>query len=132
MTDRYRKKPVEVRAWKIGTDWNAPDWVHEAFNDKRIYWCPAGEGLYISTLEGNMKASMGDMLIEGVKGELYGCRADIFAATYEPVETTIAAPKAPAQTSEADERDEALLRQALEALEAAASDDQPYIVRTVS
>lgn len=85
MTDRYRKKPVEVRAWKIGFDGQEPDWVREAFDGERIDWCPAGEGLYINTLEGHMKAGIGDMLIEGVKGELYGCRADIFAATYEPV-----------------------------------------------
>ena len=90
MTDRYRKKPVEVRAWKIGLDGQEPDWVREAFDGERIDWCPAGEGLYINTLEGHMKAGIGDMLIEGVKGELYGCRADIFAATYEPVETTLA------------------------------------------
>lgn len=91
MTDRYRKKPVEVRAWKIGFDGQEPDWVREAFDGERIDWCPAGEWLYINTLEGRMKAGIGDMLIEGVKGELYGCRADIFAATYEPVETTLAA-----------------------------------------
>lgn len=91
MIDLYRKKPVEVRAWKIGFDGQEPDWVREAFDGERIDWCPAGEGLYINTLEGHMKAGIGDMLIEGVKGELYGCRADIFAATYEPVETTPAA-----------------------------------------
>ena len=124
MTDRYRKKPVEVRAWKIGFDGQEPDWVREAFDGERIDWCPAGEGLYINTLEGHMKAGIGDMLIEGVKGELYGCRADIFAATYEPVETTLAAPSFPAQPATElrrlhaeSERDEALLRQALEALE---------------
>jgi len=27
----------------------------------------------------------GDMLITGVKGELYPCKPDIFEATYEPV-----------------------------------------------
>lgn len=97
MTDRYRKKSVEVRAWKIGFDGQEPDWVREAFDGGRIDWCPAGEGIYINTLEGRMKASIGDMLIEGVKGELYGCRADIFAATYEPVETTPAAASFPAQ-----------------------------------
>lgn len=91
MTDRYRKKPVEVRAWKISLDGQEPDWVRESFDGGRIDWCPAGEGIYINTLEGRMKANIGDMLIEGVKGELYGCRADIFAATYEPVETTLAA-----------------------------------------
>lgn len=99
MTDRYRKKPVEVRAWKISLDGQEPDWVREAFDEGRIDWCPAGEGVYINTLEGRMKANIGDMLIEGVKGELYGCRADIFAATYEPVETALAAQQ-PAATSE--------------------------------
>lgn len=96
MTDRYRKKPVEVRAWKISFDGQEPDWVREAFDGERIDWCPAGEGLYINTLEGHMKAGIGDMLIEGVMGELYGCRADIFAAVYEPVETALAASHLPA------------------------------------
>ena len=39
----------------------------------------------IPTLEGSMKFGRGDMLITGVKGEIYPCRADIFAATYDPV-----------------------------------------------
>jgi hypothetical protein len=43
MTDRYRKKPVEVRAWKISLDGQEPDWVCEAFDGERIDWCPAGE-----------------------------------------------------------------------------------------
>jgi len=37
----------------------------------------------IPTLEGTMQFWRGDMLIMGVKGEIYPCRADIFAATYE-------------------------------------------------
>lgn len=40
----------------------------------------------IPTLEGTMQFNRGDMLITGVKGEIYPCRADIFAATYEPAE----------------------------------------------
>lgn len=40
----------------------------------------------IPTLEGSMKMQRGDMLITGVKGEIYPCKPDIFAATYEPVE----------------------------------------------
>ena len=42
------------------------------------------EGLYITTLEGVMKASKGDWVIKGIKGELYPCKPDIFEATYEP------------------------------------------------
>lgn len=40
----------------------------------------------IPTLEGTMRFDRGDMLITGVKGEIYPCKADIFAATYDPVE----------------------------------------------
>ena len=39
----------------------------------------------IPTLEGTMRMNRGDMLITGVKGEIYPCKADIFAATYDPV-----------------------------------------------
>jgi hypothetical protein len=35
-----------------------------------------------------------DMLITGVKGEIYPCKKDIFEATYELVETTPAAEEA--------------------------------------
>ena len=38
----------------------------------------------IPTLEGTMRFDRGDMLITGVKGEIYPCKPDIFAATYEP------------------------------------------------
>lgn len=37
----------------------------------------------IQTLEGTMRMARGDMLITGVKGEIYPCKPDIFAATYE-------------------------------------------------
>jgi hypothetical protein len=37
----------------------------------------------IPTLEGTMQFKRGDMLITGVKGEIYPCRLDIFEATYE-------------------------------------------------
>ena len=40
----------------------------------------------IPTLEGTMRFDRGDMLITGVKGEIYPCKPDIFAATYERVE----------------------------------------------
>ncbi len=38
----------------------------------------------IPTLEGTMMFNRGNMLITGIKGEIYPCKADIFAATYEP------------------------------------------------
>lgn len=39
--------------------------------------------LYISTLEGDMKAEIGDYIIKGVNGEFYPCKSDIFEKTYE-------------------------------------------------
>jgi len=53
------------------------------------YAVPAGEVwrggdyLYIGTLEGPHRADPGDWIIRGIKGELYPCKPDIFAATYE-------------------------------------------------
>lgn len=83
---RFQKRPVEVSAWKIVFGEQEPEWVRDAFLNEVIDWCPAGEGLYINTLEGCMRAAMGDMLIKGVQGELYGCRSDIFEATYQAVD----------------------------------------------
>lgn len=57
----YRKKPVVIEAYQ--TD----------------------EEVYIETLEGVMKANPGDWIIRGVRGELYPCKPDVFAATYEAV-----------------------------------------------
>lgn len=44
------------------------------------------EELQIETLEGTMTANPGDWIIKGVNGELYPCKPDIFAKTYEPAE----------------------------------------------
>lgn len=41
---------------------------------------------WIDTLEGGHIVCPGDWIITGVKGELYPCKPDIFAATYEPAE----------------------------------------------
>lgn len=40
-------------------------------------------GLVIYTLEGKMKASVGDWIIKGVRGEFYPCKPDIFNQIYE-------------------------------------------------
>lgn len=44
-----------------------------------------GEYAIIPTLEGNMRAGVGDWIIKGVNGEYYPCKADIFAKTYDLV-----------------------------------------------
>lgn len=39
----------------------------------------------INTLEGTVRASIGDWVIMGVQGEFYPCKPDIFDETYEKV-----------------------------------------------
>ena len=43
----------------------------------------------IPTLEGTMKMGRDDMLITGVKGEIYPCKRDIFEATYDAAPTAL-------------------------------------------
>lgn len=42
--------------------------------------------LIIKTLEGDMKATLGDFIIKGLKGEFYPCKPDIFWMKYESLE----------------------------------------------
>ena len=41
--------------------------------------------IIIHTLEGDMKASVNDYIIKGVRGEFYPCKPDIFEETYNEV-----------------------------------------------
>ena len=88
---KYRKKPVVVRAWKFdGTTDSLPPmnhtahklWYreHDRVNDQ--HFPPT---VVVRTLEGDMTAQVGDYIIEGVNGEFYPCKPDIFAKTYEKV-----------------------------------------------
>jgi hypothetical protein len=47
---------------------------------------PGPAYLLIHTLEGEMRADVGDYIIRGIAGEFYPCKAEIFEATYEAVE----------------------------------------------
>lgn len=58
---KYRKKPVVITAY---------------VTDKE---------LIIDTLEGPLKASVGDYIITGLRGEQYPCKPDVFERTYELV-----------------------------------------------
>ena len=90
---KYRKKPVLVEAFRLTDDpeREAPAWFTQAVLDKtvridrglkdghaEVYGCT------VNTLEGRMKARLGDYIIRDVNGELYPCKPDIFHKTYEP------------------------------------------------
>lgn len=85
---KYRKKPIVIDAFQ----WNGDKSTQELFKflgkTNGSVFAPNNdeESLVIFTLEGDMKASIGDWVIRGIKGELYPCKNDIFIATYELVE----------------------------------------------
>jgi hypothetical protein len=89
---KFRKKPVVIEATHVPDNldqWNAPalvDWLMD--HSGSCAWSVEREGVSITTLEGVMLASPGDWIIQGVKGELYPCKPDIFVATYEPAEAS--------------------------------------------
>jgi len=82
----YRKKPVIIEAIQLKdldtfTLMLIQEFVGLA-NDKVL---AVSDGVLINTLEGTMKASIGDFIIKGVQGEFYPCKPDIFEKTYEKV-----------------------------------------------
>lgn len=83
---QYRSKPVEIEAWQFELGSRGPDWLQEAVNDGRV-WYQGGESPYmtIRTLEGEMRANLGDWIIRGTEGELYPCKPSVFERKYEPV-----------------------------------------------
>jgi len=75
----YRKKPVSIQA--IQFDGNNFDDIQQFAT---VHLTKLEDGTFeIPTLEGNMKASMGDYIICGVDGEYYPCKPDIFEKTYD-------------------------------------------------
>lgn len=111
---KYRKKPVVIEAVKwngfsnnLGltdrdpldpaANYDKPDWlppVKGELADRGLSLLKVQDGdvwrfqeeLYIGTLEGPLRVSVGDWIIRGVKGEIYPCKPDIFEQTYEGVE----------------------------------------------
>lgn len=104
---KYRKKPIVVEAFQMTperrwdhTEW--PNWLNTAWSrdhGENALW-PDPDGplelgqesssiLVCGTLEGVHTVTPGDYIIQGVQGEIYPCKPDIFEETYEKVELTI-------------------------------------------
>lgn len=88
---KFRKKPVVIEAWKAEDilvaaekNWKGlPPPIAAAYETGG--WVFMHDGIYIPTLEGSMLAQPSDWVIQGVKGEFYPCKPDIFEATYDPI-----------------------------------------------
>lgn len=80
---RYRKKPIVIDAVQITEETFSvvpnPDHIIG------VLYNPVNKTVAIPTREGTMTGNLGDWIITGVNGEVYPCKPDIFAATYEPV-----------------------------------------------
>lgn len=79
MIATYIKRPVRIEACQ---------WTGDNVREIKHFVKPIAEYLedekviLIHTLEGDMKANVGDYIIKGVKGEFYPCKEDIFKETY--------------------------------------------------
>ena len=85
MMTRYRKRPVVISAFCLGAD-PMPDWFCDAVSNGKIQTFGEHRSVthcHIETLEGVLRGNSGDYIIQGVKGEIYACKPDIFAMTYE-------------------------------------------------
>ena len=91
---KFRKKPIVVDAIQVPDldDISDQDKAElQAFLDASEH--PYGRtseillssGVLLATLEGAIKAVPGDWIIRGIEGELYPCKPEIFAKTYERV-----------------------------------------------
>ena len=94
---KFRKKPVVIeayqwtfRSWEHQADW--PKWLYDAHYKSSnevssLFTHGDGNGnseVRIHTLEGDHTVSDYDWIIQGVAGELYPCKPDIFDRTYDP------------------------------------------------
>lgn len=89
---QYRKKPVVIWATRWDGTVEAGLEIINDFASEAVYVEYVASGgevtpdrIVIPTLEGEMAASPGDFIIQGVNGEFYPCKPDIFEKTYEAV-----------------------------------------------
>ena len=83
---KYRKKPIVIYAEQLTEKnlENLENWCGGSIKGTAL---PRNERVIdILTLEGEMRARIGDWIICGVKGEFYPIKNDIFLETYEKVE----------------------------------------------
>lgn len=84
---KFRKKPVIISAMQWDGSVESIQAIQNTFG-LDVEYCADANGItvYCNTLEGELNVSSNDWIIKGIKGEVYPCKPDIFAATYEPVE----------------------------------------------
>lgn len=92
MSVLFRKKPIPVEARQVG-----PSSDGQAGLDLAV-WCGGSvSGTYdeplilVPTLEGDLKARVGDWIVKGSRGEFWPVKGAIFAEDYEVIDDAAAA-----------------------------------------
>jgi hypothetical protein len=109
---KFTKKPVTIEATRFPESVrNDSLWQdYERAISRLAEWC-GGEAVFltndssganvayidIKTLEGTMRATPGDWIVKGVKGEFYPCKPDVFEESYD-AKVTFAEPLAPTKS----------------------------------
>jgi len=93
MIGTYRKKPVIIEAvqWTGSNPCEIQEFAgsaaiiasYDPIDDMGVFVGRNRFELSIQTLEGEMKAAIGDYIIKGVNGEFYPCKEEIFEKTYD-------------------------------------------------
>lgn len=91
----WRRKRIVIEAWQFmpagqceeRPAWIDPQWFYEDIETgaDRSVEHRSTPHMRIPTPAGTLRADLTDWIIRGVKGDVYPCRAEVFAATYEPV-----------------------------------------------
>lgn len=87
---KFRTKPVVISAQQLIVGAPLPAGVNFGWPCGDTETHPLSGKYWVQTLEGPLVASDRDWIITGIQGERYPCKPDIFAATYERVEETVA------------------------------------------
>lgn len=82
---KYRKKPVEVEAIQLRLGTRMIEVLNLARDNYKVIRREGAGSILIETLEGTMRADIGDYIIRGIHGEIYPCKPDIFEKTYEKI-----------------------------------------------
>ena len=78
----YETKPCQIVA-EQWTGKNIEEIIEFVGNDASFDYSKEKPILTIKTLEGDMKASVDDYIIKGLRGEFYPCKPDVFEKKYE-------------------------------------------------
>ena len=80
---QYRKKPVVIEA--VRWDGRNVDEVNDFLGDGQDDELQEGQRILLEVHGGEAFADVDDWIVKDAFGEIYPCRPDIFAATYDPV-----------------------------------------------